>query len=105
MISPKLFTLALEDVFGRLTWDQRGISVDGKRLSHLRFADDIVFFSSDADELATMLRELKGVFRAVGLRMNLQKTKIMSPTNILTIDNHTFEMVEEYVAQHQARKR
>lgn len=30
--SPKLFTLALEDVFGRLTWDQKGINVDGKPL-------------------------------------------------------------------------
>lgn len=45
-----------------------------------------------------MLQEFRKASRAVGLRMNLQKTKIMSPTNILvTIDNHTLEVVEEYV--------
>lgn len=96
-ISPKLFTLVLEDVFGRLSWDRKG-NIDGKRLSHLRFADDIVLFSSDTKELATMIQELKEASRIVGLKMNLQKTKIMSPTNIpVIIENHTLEVVDEYV--------
>lgn len=46
-ISPKLFTLALED----LIWEQKGVNVDGKFLSHLRFANDIVFMSTDAANL------------------------------------------------------
>ena len=97
-ISPKLFTLALEDIFKNLKWEQKGINIDGKRLNHLRFADDIILISSGAGELESMLQELKEASQAVGLKMNLQKTKIMSPKNmVVTIDNHTLEIVEEYV--------
>ncbi|CAF4674817.1 unnamed protein product, partial [Rotaria socialis] len=46
-ISPKLFTAALEDVFRTLSWENRGIMVDGELLTHLRFADDIVLFAYD----------------------------------------------------------
>ncbi|KAM0735271.1 LINE-1 retrotransposable element ORF2 protein [Formica fusca] len=97
-ISPKLFTLALEDIFKNLKWEQKSINIDGKRLNHLRFADDIILISSGAGELESMLQELKEASQAVGLKMNLQKTKIMSPKNmVVTIDNHTLEIVEEYV--------
>ena len=97
-ISPKLFTLAMQNAFKNLTWKQNGINIDGQFLSHLRFADDIVLISNDADELGTMLRELKEASEAVGLRINLLKTKIMSPDNIqITLGNHTLEVVEEYV--------
>lgn len=41
-ISPKLFTLILEDVFRTLDWDRKGIKIDGRYLNHLRFADDVV---------------------------------------------------------------
>lgn len=64
-ISPKLFTLALKDVFGGLSWDKKGINIDEKHLSHLRFADDIVLFSSDTKELATIIQELREAFRTV----------------------------------------
>jgi len=97
-ISPKLFTLALEDVFKDMSWEQKGININGNRLSHLRFADDIVLISSDADEFEVMLQELKEASQKVGLKMNLQKTKIMSPDNIqVVIDNHTLERVDEYI--------
>lgn len=63
-----------------------------------RFVDDIVLFSSDTKELGPMIQELKEASRIVGLKMNLQKTKIMSPTNIpVIIENHTLEVVDEYV--------
>lgn len=97
-ISPKLFTLAMENAFKSLSWDQKGIKIDGKYLNHLRFADDIVLFSSDPAELTTMLQELRVVSEAVGLKMNLQKTKIMSTSNMrVIIENHTLELVEEYI--------
>uniref|UniRef100_A0AAR5NZF5 Reverse transcriptase domain-containing protein n=1 Tax=Dendroctonus ponderosae TaxID=77166 RepID=A0AAR5NZF5_DENPD len=60
-ISQKLLTLALQDVFKNLTWQKRGINIDGRFLTHLRFPDDIVLVSGDADELelVLLLRELK----------------------------------------------
>ncbi|XP_050312881.1 uncharacterized protein LOC126747946 [Anthonomus grandis grandis] len=57
-ISPKLFTLALEGVFKTLDWNERGIKIDGKHLSLLRFADDIILFSQNIIELQEMLAEL-----------------------------------------------
>ena len=41
-ISPKLFKAALESIFRRLTWESRGMKIDGEYLCHLRFADDIL---------------------------------------------------------------
>jgi len=58
-ISPKLFTVALEDVFRRLDWDKKGLRVDGRYLSNLRFADDTVLISSTKEELIEMLADLK----------------------------------------------
>lgn len=46
-ISPKLFTLAMEDIFKKLPWQTNGINVEGKYLNHLRFADDIVLISNN----------------------------------------------------------
>lgn len=49
-ISPKLFTLVLEDVFKYLQWGRKGINVDGKWLNNLCFAEDIILMSSDFKE-------------------------------------------------------
>ena len=97
-ISPKLFTLVLEDVFKKLQWQTKGIKIDGSFLNHLRFADDIVLISSDIHELAEMTKELNQASKQVGLKMNIQKTKIMSEVNIdVTIDNQQIENVSQYV--------
>ncbi|XP_050310861.1 uncharacterized protein LOC126746595 [Anthonomus grandis grandis] len=97
-ISPKLFTLALEDVFKTLDWNERGIKIDGKHLSHLRFADDIVLFSQNIIELQDMLAELQRESKRIGLTMNLNKTKVMSPDNIqVHIEDRIIDNVEEYV--------
>jgi len=80
-----------------LSWDQKDIKFDRKYLNHLLFADDMVQFRSDAAEL-TMLQELRVVSETVGLKVNLQKTKIMSTSNMsVTIESHTLELVEEYI--------
>jgi len=59
-ISPKLFTLVLEDVFRKLYWDKKGLRVEGEYLSNLRFADDIVLISSTKEELVGRLKERVG---------------------------------------------
>lgn len=69
-----------------------------KRLSHLRFANEVILVSGDPEELGDMLREFKKRYQAVGLKMNFQKTKIVSQNNIqVTLDNHALETVNEYV--------
>ena len=97
-ISPKLFTLVLEDCFKKLKWDTKGINIDGVHLSHLRFADDIILAAKDPQELNEMLQQLNEVSATIGLKMNYNKTKIMSQeqTNI-KIQNHIIENVEHYV--------
>ncbi|CAH1224416.1 unnamed protein product [Diabrotica balteata] len=97
-ISPKLFTLALEDVFKKLNWEQLGIKIDGRFLSHLRFADDIVLISNNTEELIYMLKELKQESEKIGLKMNLNKTKVMTNQNItIDLDGSEIESVEEYI--------
>jgi len=92
--------LALEDVFKNTSLERKGINVNRNRFNRLRFADDIILhiISGDAGELEEMLQELKEASQAVGLKMNLQKTKIMSPNDIqVVIDNHTLGRVDEYM--------
>ncbi|KAK6735490.1 hypothetical protein RB195_018606 [Necator americanus] len=75
-ISPKLFTAALQWIMKSLPWEERGIRVDGRFLSNLRFTDDIVLFSSSTNEAETMLNELNEAKR-IGLRINRGKTQFM----------------------------
>ncbi|KAK6728975.1 hypothetical protein RB195_006185 [Necator americanus] len=76
-ISPKLFTAALQWIMKSLSWEERGIRVDGRFLSNLRFADDIVLFSSSTNEAETMLNELNEAGKRIGLRINRKKTQFM----------------------------
>ena len=56
-ISPKLFNAGLEEIFRKLNWSS-GININGERLNHLRFADDIVIVGETIEEVEEMLREL-----------------------------------------------
>ena len=68
----------------KLEWETKhGINIDGQRLTHLRFADDIILTSSSAKDLETMLRDLDTVSREIGLTMNTSKTKILTNTNAI----------------------
>jgi len=70
-ILPKLFTLALENVFKTLNWDDKGINIDGIYLNHLRFADDIILMSGNITKQETLLEELQQASQRVGLEMNI----------------------------------
>ncbi|RVE53061.1 hypothetical protein evm_002359 [Chilo suppressalis] len=99
-LSPKLFTLVLEDVFKKLSWEERGLKLPGTRLNNLRFADDIVLFSDNPDDLQTMIHELNEASLNVGLEMNLSKTKIMTNDPIpftIKVNQSVIEKVEKYV--------
>jgi hypothetical protein len=76
-ISPNLFSACLEGIFQKLDWSSYGISIDGKKLNHLRFADDIVLISHTPQEATTMLNSLLESSKEVGLQINATKTKSM----------------------------
>ncbi|KAL6723479.1 hypothetical protein Aduo_018478 [Ancylostoma duodenale] len=76
-VSPKLFTAALQWAMRSLDWEEKGIRVDGRFLSNLRFADDIVLFSKSTNEAEAMLCELNEVGKRIGLRINRAKTQFM----------------------------
>ncbi|XP_030755289.1 uncharacterized protein LOC115881780 [Sitophilus oryzae] len=84
-ISPKLFTAVLEYAMKSLSWENRGINIDGERLTHLRFADDIVLVSDNIGDSKQMLEELVQASLKVGLRINTSKTQIM--TNLVLTQN------------------
>ncbi|EYC18843.1 hypothetical protein Y032_0026g1397 [Ancylostoma ceylanicum] len=77
-ISPALFAAVLETIFRNMDWSKKGININGCYLNHLRYADDIVIFAHDAKELERMLQEMSENSDAVGLKINLSKTVIMS---------------------------
>ncbi|CAG9136986.1 unnamed protein product [Plutella xylostella] len=84
VISPKLFIM--EDVFKLLDWEELGININGEYISHLRFADDIVFMAESLEDLSKMLQDLNRVSQQVGLKMNMDKTKV-SNSILEVVDN------------------
>ncbi|RVE40575.1 hypothetical protein evm_014776 [Chilo suppressalis] len=101
VISPKLFTNAMEDMFKTLNWKGHGININGERISHLRFADDIVIMAETLQDLQKMLNDLADSSIRIGLRMNLDKTKVMFNEHVLpepiAIHGAVLEVVQKYV--------
>jgi hypothetical protein len=90
VISPKLFTNAMEDMFKMLNLKGRGINRNGEYISHLRFADYNVILAETLKDLQLMLKDLQLMLNdladssaRIGLRMNLDKTKVMINEQIL----------------------
>jgi Reverse transcriptase (RNA-dependent DNA polymerase). len=84
----------------KLEWGTKhGINIDGQRLTHLWFADDVILTSSSAKDLETILRDLVTVNREIGLTMNASKTKIMTNPNIIPIHmrGEQIEYVTDYI--------
>ena len=58
---------------------QAGIRIAGKNISNLRYADDTTLMAESEEELTTLLMRVKEKSEKVGLKLNIQKTKIMAP--------------------------
>ena len=99
-LSPKIFNAGLEQVFRSLRWENKGVRVNGEKLNHLRFADDIVLISNNANELQNMLTELDTESRKLGLKINMRKTKVMFnsqiPISDIRLEGQVVDAVEEY---------
>ncbi|KAG1651908.1 Ring canal kelch protein [Nymphon striatum] len=99
-ISPKIFTVCLENVFRCLNWTSKGIPINGHRLTNLRFADDVVLFSESPQELQLIVEELRTASNKVCLEINLSKTKVMFNRNVeiqpIMTGNVALDQVDRY---------
>ena len=70
---------------------QAGITMAGRNINHLRYADDTTFMAESEEELKSLLMKVKVESEKFGLKLNIQKTKIMasSPINSWQIDGET----------------
>ena len=57
---------------------QAGIKIDGRNISNLRYADDTALMAESEEELESLLMKVKEESEKVGLKLNIQKTKIMA---------------------------
>lgn len=98
-LSPKLFIAVLEGIFQGLDWTNKGIWINGKHLSHLRFADDLVVFAKASLELEQMMQDLNKESKLTGLHMNAEKTKIMSNSlqKPIQLEETQIDYVKEYI--------
>ena len=76
---------------------QAGIKTAGRNINNLRYADDTTFMTEN-EELKSLLMEMKEESEKVGLKLNIQKTKIMASGHITSwqINGETVETVADY---------
>ena len=70
---------------------QAGIKISGRNINNLRYADDTTLMAESEEELRSLLMKMKEESEKVGLKLNIQKTKIMAsgPTTSWEIDGET----------------
>ena len=78
---------------------QAGIKIAGRNINTLRYADDTTLMAESEEELKSLLMKVKEESRKVGLKLNIQKTKIMasSPITSWETDGETVETVSDFI--------
>ena len=79
---------------------QAGIKIAGRNINNLRYADDTTLMTESKEELKSLLMKLKEESEKVGLKLNIQKTKIMAsmiPITSWQIDEETMEIVTDFI--------
>ena len=98
-MSPCLFNLYAEYIIRNagLEEAQAGIKTAGRNINNLRYADDTTLMADSEEELKSLLMKVKEETEQVGLKLNIQKTKIMasSPITSWEVDGETVEAVSE----------
>ena len=100
-ISPNLFTATLEDLFCNCDWSNRGVSINGNKLSNLRFADDVTIIAHGLEEREISLNELSVASMQHGLRINMAKTKVFRNKHVtqrpVIVEGSVIKEVESYI--------
>ena len=78
---------------------QSGIKIARRNINNLRYADDTTLMADNKEELKSLLMKVKEESEKAGLKLNIQKTKIMasSPITSLQIDGETMETVTDFI--------
>ena len=78
---------------------QAGIKIAGRNIKHLRYADDTTLMAESEEELKSLLMKVKEESGKVGLKLNIQKTKILASdaTTLWQIDWVTMETVTDFI--------
>ena len=100
-MSPCLFNFYAKYIMRNagLEETQTGIKVASRNINHLRYADDTTLMAESEKELKSLLMKVKEESEKVGLKLNIQKTKIMasSPITSWEIDGETEETVSDFI--------
>ena len=82
----------------RLDEAQTGIKIAGRNISNLRYADDTTLMAKSKEELKSLLMKVKEESEKVGLKLNIQKTKMMASGPIISwqINEETLETVRDF---------
>ena len=101
ILSPCIFNLYAEYIMRNtgLEEAQAGIKIAGRNINNLRYADDTTPMAESEEELKSLLRKVKEESEKVGLKLNIQKTKIIasSPITSWKIDGETVETVTDFI--------
>ena len=76
---------------------QAEIKIARRNISNLRYADDTTLMAESKEELKFFLMKVKGESENAGLKLNIQKTKIISPISSWEIDRETVETVTDFI--------
>ena len=78
---------------------QAGIKIAGRNSNNLRYADDTTVMAESEKELKSMLMKMKGESEKAGLKLNIQKRKIMASSPMISwqIDGQTMETVRDFI--------
>ena len=100
-MSPSLFNLYAEYVVRNSGLDETegGIKIAGRNINNLRYAHDTSLMAESEDELKSLLMKVKEEGEKFGLKLNIQKTKIMAsgPITSWQIDGETVETVTDFI--------
>ena len=78
---------------------QAGIKIAGRNINNLRYTDDTTIMEESEEELKSLLMKVKEESKKVGLKLNIQKTKIMAsgPITSWQVDGETMETVADFI--------
>ena len=101
ILSPWLFNFYAEYIMRNAGLDeaQAGIKIAGRNINNLRYADDTLLMTEIEEELKSLLMKVKEESEKVGLKLNIQKTKIMAfgPITSWEIDGESVEAVSDFI--------
>ena len=83
----------------RLDESQAGMEIAGRNINNLRYADDTTLMAESEEELKSLLMKVKEESEKVGLKLNIQKTSVMTscPITSWQTDGKTMEMVTDFI--------